>query len=78
MNQTENLFDVYDKSRNLKDLQPLYNLNIFLHELTHGGNNTERTANIDTDGKHLVKMYDQVNGKFVFTKILVFGAKKVK
>ncbi len=67
----EELFDIYETSRKLSDLQPLYNGGIFLHKINNG-NSTSRTSDLNTEGKRLVKMYDIVNGKMTFTKILVY------
>lgn len=67
----EELFDIYEESRDLKDLYPLYDINILLHEL-RSDNTTRERSEITTLGKSLVKMYDKINGRFIFTKILVY------
>ena len=68
----EDLFDIYEKSRSLTDLQPLYNGEIYLHEITKNGNDTKRSTELNTEGKRLVKGYDIINGKMTFTKIIVY------
>ena len=67
---TEELFDIYEESRSLKDLQPLYNLGIYLYKID--GATTARKSSLNTEEKMLVKAYDKINGKFEFTKILVY------
>ena len=68
----EDLFDQFEKTRSLQDLQPLYNAGIFLHEISPNGADTNRRTELNTEGKRLVKMYDKINGKLQFTKILVY------
>lgn len=68
----ESQFTQFEQSRSLKDLQPLYNAGIFLYEISPNGADTQRRTELNTEGKRLVKMYDKVNGKLQFTKILVY------
>lgn len=68
----EDFFDKFEKTRSLQDLQPLYNAGIFLYEISPNGSNTKRRTELNTSGKRLVKMYDKINGKLKFTKILVY------
>lgn len=67
----EDQFNQFEQSRDVKDLQPLYNAGIYLYRLTDGGSRTKKTSKLNTAGKRLVKMYDKINGKITFTKILV-------
>lgn len=69
--EAEELFHVYEETRSLNDLYPLYEIGIYLHELKDG-NSTKERREITTVGKRLVKMYDKINGKMTFTKILVY------
>ena len=71
-NANEVLFDAFENSRSLKDLQPLYNNGIFLHEISGNGTTTEKRSLLNTEGKKLVKAYDLINGKMIFNKILVY------
>ena len=68
----EDQFNQFEKTRSLKDLQPLYNAGIYLYEPSEGGTKTKRRTILNTEGKKLVKMYDKINGNLTFTKILVY------
>lgn len=68
----EDQFNQFEQTRDIKDLQPLYNAGIYLHRLTAGGSRTKQTSKLNTADKRLVKMYDKINGKLTFTKILVY------
>ena len=68
----EDFFTKFEKTRSLKDLQPLYNAGVYLYEISPNGADTQRRTELNTEGKRLVKMYDKINGKLQFIKILVY------
>lgn len=71
----EDLFDIYEKTRSVKDYQKLWNMGIKLHEIR--GN---RWAPCDyfelSPEQSFIKVYDIIDGKMTFTKIGVYEIKK--
>lgn len=71
---TEDLFDIYEKSRSVKDYQKLVNKGIKLHEIR--GNEWAPCDYFDPRPEQaLIKCYDIIDGKMTFTKIGLYEIK---
>lgn len=71
----EDLFDIYEKSRSVKDYQKLWNKGIKLHEIR--GNKWVECNYFDPRPEQaFIKYYDIIDGKMTFTKIGVYEIKK--
>lgn len=71
----EDLFDIYEKSRSVKDYQKLVNKGIKLHEIR--GNEWTPCDYFELSPEQaIIKCYDIIDGKMTFTKIGVYEIKK--
>lgn len=71
----EDIFDRYEKSRSVSDYQKLWNMGIFLHEIT--GNEWVKCDYFDPPKeKSFIKLYNIIDGKMTFTGIGVYEIKK--
>lgn len=71
----EDLFDIYEKSRSVKDYQKLVNKGIKLHEIK--GNKWTPCDYFELRPEQsFIKVYDIIDGKMTFTKIGVYEIKK--
>lgn len=74
---TEDLFDIYEKSRSVSDYQKLWNKGIKLHEIR--GNEWVECNYFDPRPEQsFIKCYDIIDGKMTFTKIGVYEIKNRK
>lgn len=70
----EDLFDIYEKSRSVKDYQKLWNMGIYLHEIR--GNEWVKCDYFNLHPEQsFIKCYDIIDGKMTFTKIGVYEIK---
>lgn len=74
---TEDLFDIYEKTRSVSDYQKLWNKGIKLHEIR--GNKWVECNYFDPRPEQgFIKCYDIIDGKMTFTKIGVYEIKNRK
>lgn len=71
----EEIFSNYEKKREIFYLQELWNLGIHLYEIR--GNQWTRCDYYEpSKTQRLIKVYDMIDGKLIFTKIGVYEIKK--
>lgn len=73
---TEDLFDIYEKSRSVSDYQKLWNKGIKLHEI-RGNQWVECDYFNPRPEQSFIKFYDIIEGKMTFTKVGVYEIKKM-